>query len=346
MSVDFEIVCDTCKLRMHAGQFMGGGSSFGYGSTDAEGRQAVSSFAFEHAYHSLEGVRIVVSDTTEKKRSDKYKNLDEEADLAGVDVGTIVERYRESHERADERAELLRAGVEHAEALGHAVTSFLAAPASDMVERFAKTNKVPKEWGRRARDFVRHYFRKNNCLPTHAIVEQGISLTADQLRELIEVGQLVELPLYPDGPKVQVSCPASTAHENDEISPEIRAAEEADGFARYADRIVRSYEIKSLANGSGDFSIGSKVWPGTSKVIEEMGELMQVLGKLIAVAGNTKHWDGDLRPKLIEEMGDLTAALMFFTTENLTDSEQRQIVERTKKKRDLFRQWHADPRKP
>jgi len=25
---------------------------------------------------------------------------------------------------------------------------------------------------------------------------------------------------------------------------------------------------------SGDFSIGSKVWPGTSKVIEEMGEFL------------------------------------------------------------------------
>jgi len=39
--------------------------------------------------------------------------------------------------------------------------------------------------------------------------------------------------------------------------------------------------------GSGDFSIGSAVWPGVSKVIEEMGELQQVLGKLIAVAGDT-----------------------------------------------------------
>jgi hypothetical protein len=261
---------------------MGGGSSFGYGSTDAESRQAVSDFAFEHAYHSLDGVRIVVSDTTEKKRSDQYKDLDEEADLAGVDVGTIVERHRK-------RRELLESGVEHAEALGQAVTSFLATPTSDMVERFGKTNhQVPKEWGRRARDFVRYYFHKNNHLPTHGMVEQGVSLTAAQLRHLIEVGQLVELPLYPDGPKVQIGC--STAHEDDEIR----------------DR------IGSLINGSGDFSIGSKVWPGASKVIEEIGELMQVLGKLIAVAGDTKHWDGDLRPRLVEEMGDLTAALMFF----------------------------------
>lgn len=98
--------------------------------------------------------------------------------------------------------------------------------------------------------------------------------------------------------------------------------------------------------GSGDFSIGSKVWPGTSKVIEEMGELQQVLGKLIAVAGETKHWDGDLRKKLVEEIGDLTAALVFFKTENLTADEEQQIDERARKKCDLFRQWHANPSKP
>src|ERR1700722_949537 len=75
-------------------------------------------------------------------------------------------------------------------------------------------------------------------------------------------------------------------------------------------------EFAEAAKGSGDFSIGSKVWPGTSKVIEEMGELQQVLGKLIAVAGDTKHWDGDLRKKLIEEIGELSAALDFFKTQN------------------------------
>lgn len=98
--------------------------------------------------------------------------------------------------------------------------------------------------------------------------------------------------------------------------------------------------------GSGDFSLGSKVWPGTSKVIEEMGELQQVLGKLIAVAGNTKHWDGDLRRKLVEELGDLAAALGFFQTENLTIEETQQMFERATKKLALFKQWHTNPSKP
>jgi hypothetical protein len=94
--------------------------------------------------------------------------------------------------------------------------------------------------------------------------------------------------------------------------------------------------------GSGDFSIGSKVWPGTSKVIEEMRDLGQVLAKLIGTMGDTKHWDGsDLRKKLIEELGDLVAAILFFQSENLTQDEGLQIAEQTAKKLAIFRRWHA-----
>ena len=99
-------------------------------------------------------------------------------------------------------------------------------------------------------------------------------------------------------------------------------------------------------SGSGDFSIGSAVWPGTSKLIEEQGELIQVLGKLMATGGDTKHWSGDLRQMLIEELGDLCAAIVFFKTENLTLVETQQIAERVEKKLALFRQWHKDPQKP
>ena len=68
----------------------------------------------------------------------------------------------------------------------------------------------------------------------------------------------------------------------------------------------------------GDFAIGSRVWPGTSKLVEEMGELQQVLGKLIATGGDTDHWSGDLRRMLVEELGDVSAAVRFFAVENLT----------------------------
>lgn len=91
--------------------------------------------------------------------------------------------------------------------------------------------------------------------------------------------------------------------------------------------------------GSGDFSIGSKIWPGTSKLIEEMGELHQVLGKLIATAGDTDHWSGDLRQKLIEEIGDTTAAIAFFCEMNMTAVEDLSIRERQAEKLRLFHRW-------
>jgi hypothetical protein len=97
---------------------------------------------------------------------------------------------------------------------------------------------------------------------------------------------------------------------------------------------------------SGDFSIGSRVWPGTSKLIEEMGELQQVLGKLIAVAGATDHWSGDLRRMLVEELGDVSAAIRFFGTQNLTTEELTSVAVRSDNKLACFREWQLDPKPP
>ena len=98
-------------------------------------------------------------------------------------------------------------------------------------------------------------------------------------------------------------------------------------------------------SGSGDFSIGSAIWPGTSKLLEEQGELIQVLGKLMATGGDTKHWSGDLRTMLVEESGDLIAAINFFLHHNLTAEEQHAVAERAQRKMALFEQWHKDPKK-
>jgi len=97
--------------------------------------------------------------------------------------------------------------------------------------------------------------------------------------------------------------------------------------------------------GSGDFSIGSTVWPGTSKLTEEMGELQQVLGKLIATAGNTEHWSGDLRKMLIEEIGDVNAAVSFFCEMNLSREEFRDMDRRHREKWQLFQKWHSEQSK-
>jgi NTP pyrophosphatase (non-canonical NTP hydrolase) len=92
---------------------------------------------------------------------------------------------------------------------------------------------------------------------------------------------------------------------------------------------------------AGPFSIGSRSWPGASRVIEEGGELLQVLGKLIGAGGETSHWDGsDLRQKLLEETADLRAALAFFVEANgLLTAESD---ERTQKKLAKYRRWHAE----
>lgn len=94
---------------------------------------------------------------------------------------------------------------------------------------------------------------------------------------------------------------------------------------------------------SGDFSIGSNVWPGTSKLIEEMGELQQVLGKLLGTAGEVNHWDGtNLRERLIEEIADLRAALIFFTTVNLTANDSNDLEARVCDKLVKFHEWHIN----
>ena len=94
---------------------------------------------------------------------------------------------------------------------------------------------------------------------------------------------------------------------------------------------------------SGDFSIGSEVWPGTSKVLEEMGELGQVLGKLMGTAGRTDHWDGsDLAVRAVEETGDLIAAIEFWSSVNLTIEQRQDQAKRAVVKRRQFEDWHYE----
>jgi NTP pyrophosphatase (non-canonical NTP hydrolase) len=90
------------------------------------------------------------------------------------------------------------------------------------------------------------------------------------------------------------------------------------------------------------FAIGDREWAGTSKLVEEMGELQQVLGKLMGSRGLRRHWSGDLREKLIEEMADLIAAIEFFGEKNMTPEELEQICDRAEQKMGVFREWHGE----
>ncbi|MEV0130929.1 hypothetical protein AB0H83_21000 [Dactylosporangium sp. NPDC050688] len=86
------------------------------------------------------------------------------------------------------------------------------------------------------------------------------------------------------------------------------------------------------------FGIGADVWPGLAKVAEEAGELLQVAGKLITTAGEPAHHDGtDLRARLVEECGDLLAAIGYLTAANGIADE---VAERAAGKREVFQAWH------
>jgi len=97
--------------------------------------------------------------------------------------------------------------------------------------------------------------------------------------------------------------------------------------------------------GSKDFAFGSKVWPGLAKLVEELGEVGQVCGKLMMTGGEPEHWDGsDLHECMALELGDVLAAAEFLLTHNPLD---RALVEaQFEKKLALFKRWHEEQKLP
>lgn len=88
------------------------------------------------------------------------------------------------------------------------------------------------------------------------------------------------------------------------------------------------------------FVFGSENWPGLAKLVEEMGELQQVLGKLIMTGGDTNYFDGaDLEERLIEEVADVQAALSVFVELNIIIRHRVEIEARTRMKMELFQKW-------
>lgn len=91
-----------------------------------------------------------------------------------------------------------------------------------------------------------------------------------------------------------------------------------------------------------DFAIGSDVWPGLAKLAEECGELVQVIGKLVAMGGCTSHFDGtDLQLRLTEEMADVQAALEFVRRFNPV-LDQYLLSGRAFEKLSTFKRWHQE----
>ena len=127
---------------------------------------------------------------------------------------------------------------------------------------------------------------------------------------------------------------------------------------------VRLYQFDQLVQTqnphtpSGDFSIGGDLWPGLSKLIEEAGEtaellpevllqktlgrVQQVAGKLIGSEGRTDQWSGDIGKRLVEELGDLKAAIDFFMEANSRSIDQSAVATRHGVKLVTFRRWHRE----
>mgnify|MGYP006375138491 FL=1 len=88
------------------------------------------------------------------------------------------------------------------------------------------------------------------------------------------------------------------------------------------------------------FALGSTDLPGFSKIVEETGELMQVIGMYMQTRGSDLHWKGDLRPMLIDELADVVNSIQFFKAHNLTAEEKLYFQRRILQKRKLFESWH------
>lgn len=82
---------------------------------------------------------------------------------------------------------------------------------------------------------------------------------------------------------------------------------------------------------------------GVPKLIEECGELTQILGKKLAYWHTDEHPDGAglISKRIVEEMGDVLAAIKFVAGQLGLD--WGAIVERSHRKEDLFMLWNAQP---
>jgi hypothetical protein len=91
-------------------------------------------------------------------------------------------------------------------------------------------------------------------------------------------------------------------------------------------------------------SMTRTLWKGIFKLLEEMGELTTVLGKL-GVVPEGRHWDEryqekTLRARLMDEMADVQAALIYFGEANdFTKEETAYVHKRANAKIERYQSW-------
>lgn len=87
------------------------------------------------------------------------------------------------------------------------------------------------------------------------------------------------------------------------------------------------------------YGIGSNNFPGLSKLTEEMGEALTIIGKIIGLGHMGQHWDGQfLKEELEDEIADVVAACQFVAM--MCDLHDLRMNARTQKKLNRFIQWH------
>lgn len=91
----------------------------------------------------------------------------------------------------------------------------------------------------------------------------------------------------------------------------------------------------------GNFNFGSTMLPGVSKLNEECGEIVRIIGKLMSTSGSPLHWwEGDLLDELRDEMADVQAAITFVLENNDDKLSAGRFEDRVKHKLEKFREWH------
>ena len=77
-------------------------------------------------------------------------------------------------------------------------------------------------------------------------------------------------------------------------------------------------------------------WFGIHKLVEEMGELLQVIGKLGEYPeGDHPDGAGDLTVRLREELTDVKAAIAYFEERNQIPEDRNRFLSKLSK----FRKW-------
>lgn len=114
--------------------------------------------------------------------------------------------------------------------------------------------------------------------------------------------------------------------------------EDADGRRLFTVSERGEPELARFVVNAMNAACGTEQWRGLFKVVEECGELLQVLGKLGPFpSGEHPDGKGHLKPRIEDEIADLAAATSYFGETNGLDLERARG--RARRKHEQFREW-------